>query len=242
MKPLLLPHLIMVIVFGAICGGAGWNQAARSDEARCGDPSSGYLREGTERPEECRLLRQFPDIARRDGDALFITRSDGFEVVYEDHSLACAAHDATHCILHQAYAFDRQRNVLVILNMHYEWVDYDLVHLGWGDTITVPEYPHAAPAKRPFWAIVHAGETSPGGDIQIVTLEEEGFRILGSVHHPQCRFDRWDAELAFFVICWAPEDRRGEYRIVPGPDGTLQLSRTSRTVSEEEFDAFVPAP
>jgi hypothetical protein len=185
---------------------------------------------------EVGVLSTSPTVARRDKDALFITLENGAEVAYKDN--ACAAYDID-CLHYKVDAYDPQRRILVLEIWYHEDQDYELVSLQSGDSIVVSGSLQSAPEGRFYWAAVDDGEHG-SGDMTIVTLENGKFRILGQVNHPLCRFERWNGEFAFLVICWGTDKDRGEFRVSLGSGAMLQVSRTARRLTEEEILGVEP--
>jgi len=190
------------------------------------------------------LLGAFPNIGERRNDVLVINYRSGRRQVFESDPHACEMGDADNCHMHFVWDYDPHREILVVQNIEWEWVDYDLIDLASESSITTATAPEPAPNAR-IWAVVDhgvgpvAGEGS--GEILLISQKDRKFRIIGQRYLPMCKFERWGTNLAFFVICgsYSNDPLEGEFRVAPGPDGTLERMLTPRRVSDEEYRSIL---
>ncbi|WP_395016653.1 hypothetical protein [Dongia sp.] len=192
---------------------------------------------------ERKLLDTFPAIGERQKQKLVVRFRSGGQRVFEDNRSGCEINDYDNCTRYFARDFDPQRQVLLVEKFQHEWIQYELIDINSGSTITLKTLPEAAPDRR-AWAIVDngIGPTSGEGtgDILMIDQIDGSFRIVGQIHRPMCKFDRWSNNPAFFLICasYSRSPLEGEFYVAPGPNGTLEIMLTPRRVAETEYQSI----
>jgi hypothetical protein len=230
-----LPVILLALLLGAISADAGSTQGVsdNGDGGTCGDPSSGNFWEGTARPEECRLLREFPDLARREGNRLIISLVSGEPRIFMDRG-ECWVED---CVSYILGLIKRDSDVVIVWKPPLEGTGAVLLDRRSGEVLEVDDFPEAS-ADRRYWAVVDGGAAFGSGIIQVLRHEEGRFQTVGEMYREFCLFKNWEEPPSFLVLCYdRPAEATKEYRVVPDDKSGFALTETGRALGPDE-DGF----
>jgi hypothetical protein len=222
-------------VFGALLFAIGSVTWWSRDRYACPVPATGNFWKDTADPEECRLLRRFPDIAQRNGKQLSVTRVSGQPKVFEDAG-ECWVADG--CSFYVLGLVTPDRDVVALWLGADEGSDAVLFDRRSGHNIRLGEFPERSDDGR-YWSVVDSSPLGGTNVAQVIQHENGQFNVIAEGDGSFCDLVQWEVAPVFTAICFdAGDDRYEELRFTPDSLGRLIRTETHRVLTPEEAHPY----
>jgi hypothetical protein len=188
---------------------------------------------------EAKLLKQYPGIAKRNGDHLRIETQDGKGLSFTS---TCPLEETTEtkdCVQFALVNYDPAGDIAVVAEQRYEAHKALAIDRKTGAKIELADMPHIAPDGR-MLAVVKDDQENVELIVQAIRHDSGGFKIAGdNLDTEVCAFESWQADDSFLIVCGDDaEENFREKHVARGTNGKWAATPTGRTRTGDDFNAL----
>jgi hypothetical protein len=192
---------------------------------------------------EAKLLKQYPDVATRDGDRLEIMLGGGKRQSFKSTCPIEETTDSKDCVQFALVNYDPQNDIAVIAVQRYESHKALAIDRKSGTQIELSDMPHIAPDGG-YLAVVKDDQENVEFIVQAIRHAGGAFKIEGdNLDSEPCAFESWQPHDSFMIVCSdeAMQHFR-ERKVARGKDGKWAATATGRSLTSAAFDALSQLP